>query len=306
MKTLNAYEHYFKYRYLLVDNLVALQDEYPLSKESLLVEFGADKMTQVMRTDISHEPDFCPTLITLAEPVAYFEHQTLENIITQTAIECFWSKRYVCAVIISELAPQALAEKIIKIGDTIANILQEPYYPFFEPFRMELLHQTASFDDQRWLFSQFSATERYYYPSIHHGNLVEYSVDMNGKTNENWSSPYLERLKKLKLIRTLVNAWANNRYRRESEKDLPLAEDVIIKSTHLVEQAVKLGLTDNADILFWGLNGLAFKIDFAQYPEALKLVAKAIRAPGTLSQEFVNTQETIWNNVIAAQQVAIN
>lgn len=297
---LNAYQNYFKYRYLLVDNLVALQDEYPLAKESLLSTFGADNITPIMRTDLSHEPHFCPALITVAEPARYFEQVILTNILEQTAMECFWAKRYICAVIVTHLAPKELAQKMITIGDKIAQVLQQPYYPFFEPFRMEFLHQLATAEDQRWLFAQFSGIDCYYYPSVHHGGLIEYSVDMDGEINQQWSPIYIEKLHKLRIIRTLVNAWANERSKRKSEQGLPLADDIIAQSTHWVEQAMGLGLTNSNDILFWGLNGLSFRIDFSQYPQALDLIRKAIKTPGTLADEFIATEQTIWNDIIAA------
>lgn len=296
---LNTYQSYFKYRYLLVDNLISLQDEYPLSTESLLNSFGKDNIITIMRTDLSHELDFCPSLITIAEPAKYFEHAILTHILEQAAMECFWAKRYICAVIITDLEPNALAAKIINIGDNIAQVLQQPYYPFFEPFRMELLHQTASIADQRWLYEQLSPIDSYYYPSIHHGDFIKFAMEMDTPVNTNWSLSYLLRLDKLKIIRTLVNSWGNERIKRESEKNKPLAKDVISQSSYLVEQAMELGLHDNRDILFWGLNGLSFRIDFAQYPQALELISKAVKTPGTLADEFIATEETIWNDIIA-------
>lgn len=297
---LNDSNNYFKYRYLLVDNLVALQDEYPLSQESLLANLGAERMTPVLRTDLTNDPDFFPTLITLAKPGQFFENILLDYITQQASIECFWSKRYICAVIVTDLEPKVLADKLVHIGNIIAKTLQEPYYPFFEPFRMEFLHQIGAIEDQRWLFTQLAGIDHYFYPSIFHGHLVNYSLDMNGDINGHWSQQYTQRLAKFRVIRTLVNAWANNRTRRESEQGLPLADDVIMQSTKLVEQAMELGLTNYADILFWGLNGLTFKVDFTQYPEALDIVEKAKKLPGTLSQGFVDTEETIWKHKFSA------
>jgi len=302
LKILNNYTHYFKYRYLLVDNLVALQDENPLSQSSLLKTFGDKNITKVLRSDLSHEANFCPTLITLAEPAKYFENTILREIIAQAAIECLWPKRYICAVIISDLDPQALADKLIAIGDKIADRLQQPFYPFFEPFRMEFLQQVGSIEDQNGLSAQLAPLDCYYYPSTHQGNLTPYLTNINDDINPLWCQPFIHSLTHLRLTRTLVIAWANSRTQRESEKGLPLASDIIKQCNDLVEQAITLGLTNSNDILFWGLNSLTFKVDFAKYEEALTIIKNAKQSPGSLSQGFVDTQASVWNKILISDK----
>ncbi|WP_392551730.1 hypothetical protein RHO14_09640 [Orbus wheelerorum] len=303
LNRVNNHTHFFQYRYLLVDNLAALADESPLSSPSLVKTFGDKNITKVLRSDLSYDTKVCPTLITLAEPAVYLENEIVTDIISQASLECLWPKRYICAVIISDLAPQALADKIIAIGDNIAGKMQQLFYPFFEPFRMEFLQQVATNPDQNNLSAQLSGIEGYYYPSIHHGRLTPYSVTVKDEaTNTNWSSALVDSLTHLKLTQTLVIAWANSRTKRESEQGLPLAHNIVRQCHNLVEQAIMLGLTNSNDILFWGLNSLSFNVDFAKYEDSLTLIKKAKQSPGTLSQGFIDTQKSVWNNILFSEK----
>jgi hypothetical protein len=293
---LNNQDNFNKYRYLLVDNLVALNSINPLSHDSLVDQFGEDKLfgeqklTQVLRTDLDYDPSICPTLIKLAEPNEFLDSPILGDISEQAEIECFWSKRYICAYIVSPLKPSILAKQLITIGNNIAKILQQPYYPFFEPFRMQFLQEVATNEDSAWLKSQFAQIENYYYPSIHAGQFIHFTADSELETQDRWSLHYCQRLKHFKMIRTLVKAWANNRTQFDDQKSLPLHNQVILHSTQLVEQAYQLGLTEATDILFWGLNGLRYQTAFTQHPNVLEQIAKARKEPGTFSKHVIDAQ----------------
>lgn len=291
---LNNKDNFNQYRYLLIDNLVALNSLSPLSRDSLLNLFGEDnlfgekKLTQVLRTDLDYDPSICPTLLKLADPYEFLERPIIAEISRQAKIECFWSKRYICAYIVTELKPAILAKKLISIGNNIAKTLRQPYYPFFEPFRMQFLHEVASTEDKAWLKAQFSEIENYYYPSIHGGEFIRYIDDNAPNIAESWSVDYCERLKNFRMIRTLVNAWANNRTQFDEQKNLPLDKQVIMQATQYVERAYQLGLTDAADILFWGLNGLRYHQVFTNHPEVLEQVPKAQQAPGSFSKHVID------------------
>ncbi|OCG25106.1 hypothetical protein A9G22_02575 [Gilliamella sp. App2-1] len=291
---LNNQNNFNNYRYLLVDNLVALNSINPLSHDSLVNQFGEDKLfgeqklTQVLRTDLDYDPSICPTLIKLAEPHEFLDSPILDEIGKQAEIECFWSKRYICAYIVSPLKPAILAKQLITIGNNIAKILQQPYYPFFEPFRMQFFHEVATDQDTAWLKSQFAQIENYYYPSIQAGQFIRFTADSELETPDRWSTQYCQRLKKLRMIRTLVKAWANNRTQFDEQKNLPFHNQVILHSTQLVEQAYQLGLTEATDILFWGLNGLRYQTAFTQHPNVLEQIAKAQKVPSTLSKQVID------------------
>ena len=90
------------------------------------------------------------------------------------------------------------------------------------------------------------------------------------------------------MIRTLVNAWSNNRSQFDEQKNLPLNENVISQSTQLVEQAYQLGLTHATDILFWGLNGLRYHQVFTEHPQIFEQIRKAQQEPGTFSKHVIN------------------
>lgn len=291
---LNKRASFNKYRYLLVDNLVVLNSVSPLSHKGLQSlygeekSFGERKLTTILRTDLDYDPSVCPTLVMLAEPYQFLEQAIIDKITMQATVECFWSKRYICAFIVTDLKPSILAKQIINIGNNIAKILRQRYYPFFEPFRMQFLHESGSDQDNAWLKAQFSQIENYYYPSIHNGEFIRYTNDDKPIIEKKWNTQYCERLKKIRVIRTLVNAWANNRTQFEEQKNVPLEKQVIIQATQLIEQADKLGLTDVADILFWGLNGLRYQHVFTTHPQVLEQIPKAQQAPGTLSKHVID------------------
>lgn len=291
---LNKRASFNKYRYLLVDNLVVLNSVSPLSHKGLQSlygeekSFGERKLTTVLRTDLDYDPSVCPTLVMLAEPYQFLEQAIIDKITMQATVECFWSKRYICAFIVTDLKPSILAKQIINIGNNIAKILRQRYYPFFEPFRMQFLHESGSDQDNAWLKAQFSQIENYYYPSIHNGEFIRYTNDDKPIIEKEWNTQYCERLKKIRVIRTLVNAWANNRTQFEEQKNVPLEKQVIIQATQLIEQTDKLGLTDVADILFWGLNGLRYQHVFTTHPQVLEQIPKAQQAPGTLSKHVID------------------
>lgn len=291
---LNNRDNFNKYRYLLIDNLVALNSVSPLSRDSLLTLFGEEKpfsektLTQVLRTDLDYDPSICPTLVKLANPNEFLESSIINEISKQAEIECFWSKRYICAYIVSDLKPSILAKQFISIGNNIANILHQPYYPFFEPFRMQFLHEIGSNEDKVWLKAQFTQIEHYYYPSIHNGKFIQYTADDVPTLQKNWSIDYCLRLKQFRMIRTLVNTWANNRTQFDEQKNLPLNGQVILQSTRLVEQAYQLGLSDATDILFWGLNGLRYNEVFTKHPKVLEQIPKVQKVSGTLSKHVID------------------
>jgi hypothetical protein len=301
---LNNRYNFFKYRYLLVDNLVVLNEMSYLSKSSLLTYFGEQNLTTVLRTDLDYDPSQCPTLITLAKPEQFLDIEVIAEISEQAAIECFWPKRYVCSYIISDLNPAKIAQQLVNIGNNIATTLKEPYYPFFEPFRMQFLHEVGSSADHYWLKQQLTNID-YYYPSIHNGDFIQYKVDQPNQPNQpnqNWSESYLYRLKQIRIIHTLVNTWANNRLQFQEQQQLSLAKDVIVQSTQLVEQAYQLNLTDIEDILFWGLNGLRYQSDFTQHPQVLALIKQTQTQPGTLSKRLIDAKIKIENDSVSRQQ----
>lgn len=303
LKELNKRASFNKYRYLLIDNLVALNSVSPLSRRGLQSLYGEDKLfgekklTTVLRTDLDYDPSVCPTLVMLAEPYQFLEQAVIDKIIMQASVECFWSKRYICAFIVTDLKPSILAKQIINIGNHIAKTLRRHYYPFFEPFRMQFLHELGSNQDNAWLKAQFSQIENYYYPSIHNGEFIPYISDDESTIEQGWSTEYGERLKKLRVIRTLVNAWANNRTQFEEQKNVPLEKQVIIQATQLIEQADRLGLTDAADILFWGLNGLRYHYMFTKHPEVLKQIPKAQLAPGSFSKHVIDAKINLESQI---------
>jgi hypothetical protein len=293
IEELNNVDNFFKYRYLLVDNLVSLYQGDPLSKQGLLElygenkAFGEKKLTQVSRPDFAYDQDFSPTLVKLADPDEFLENPILDRISKQTAIECLHSNRYICGYLVTDLKPSMLANLLIDVGNNIAKTLHRTYYPFFEPFRMQFLQEIASNEDNAWLKAQLSQIDNYYYPSIYGGQFIHFTADNAAYPPESWSENYGQRLKNFIMIRTLVNAWANNRMRFNEQKSLPLAQNVIMQSTQLVEQAYQLGLTDATDTLFWGLNGLRFQTAFTQSPKVLEQIPKAQKEPGSLSKHII-------------------
>lgn len=297
---LNNSENLYQNRYLLVNNLIALNPFHPLSKERLFAHygenkaFGEKKLTQVLRTDLDYDPSVCPTLVRLAEPDQFLERPILDIISKQTAVECFWSKRYISAYIVTELKPSLLAKKLVDIGNHIAKTLQQKhYYPFFEPFRMQFLHELGSNQDNALLNAQFSEFENIYYPSVQGGKFIRYTVDDESEVPISWSHDYCQRLKNLRMIRTLVNAWGNNRKKFDDQKNIPLSNEIIVEAEYYVDQAYQLGLTDAADILFWGLNGLRYHKAFTLNPNVLEHIPKAIKAPGTLSRRIIEAKINI-------------
>lgn len=305
---LNNQNNFNKYRYLLVDNLVALNSINPLSHDSLLNLFGEDKLfgeqklTQVLRTDLDYDPSICPTLIKLAEPNEFLDSPLLDEVGKQAKIESFWSKRYICAYIVSPLKPSILAKRLIAIGNNIAKILHQPYYPFFEPFRMQFLHEVATNKDNAWLKSEFTQIENYYYPSIYAGQFIRFNADSEVETQDSWSIHYCQRLKNFRMIRTLVNVWANNRMQFDEQKNLLLNHQVILQSTQLVEQAYQLGLTEATDILFWGLNGLRYQTAFTQHPKVLEQIAKAQKEPSTLSKHIIDANINLESQLLSINE----
>ena len=301
---LNKIASFNKYRYLLVDNMISLNPFHSLSKERLFAhygenkDFGEKKLKPVLRTDLDYDPSICPTLVMLAEPYQFLEQAIIDKITTQSSTECFWSKRYICAYIVTELKPSLLAKKLVDIGNNIAKTLrQNYYYPFFEPFRMQFLHELGSNSDNAWLKSQLSEIENYYYPSIHNGEFITYSSTDESIIEHGWSNKYCQRLKNLRVICTLVNAWGNNRKKFDDQKNLPLSNHVIIDATNYVEQAYQLGLTDVTDIVFWGLNGLRYQQLFTTHPQVLEQIPKAQQTPSTLSNHIIDANIDFDNQI---------
>lgn len=296
---LNEFENFRRYRYLLIDNRVVLHWASPLSLEKLTYQFGENKafgekkLTTVLRTDLDYDPSVCPTLIQLAEPCILTDDVIIDDISRQAALECFWSQRYICAYLVSDQKPSALAKQLVNIGNSIGRILKEPYYPFFEPFRMQFLDEVGSNQSKAWLKAQFSQIYNYYYPSIHNGKFIQFTANNEPMPEKSWDIDDNLHIKNIRIVRTLVNAWANNRLQFEEQQSLPLSKDIIVEATQLVEQAMQLGLVDAGDILFWGICGLRHHQAFTQNPKVLMLTELAKKTPGTLSTQISNANIAI-------------
>jgi hypothetical protein len=129
------------YRYLLLDPLTSVSEFDFVNLNNIKDYYGQEAINTVVRTDIAYNLNVCPQLVTLGKPNHPIEKRLLHFSLIEAQSEVLQSKRYVCSWLVSQYPPDVTAKNLADIGTHLTEFLGGKFVPFYEPFRMQLLHQ---------------------------------------------------------------------------------------------------------------------------------------------------------------------
>ncbi|WP_392563372.1 hypothetical protein RHO13_08065 [Orbus wheelerorum] len=162
---LNSDEHRRSYRYLLLDMLGVsseLSDIYP---EALRDTLSSEEFSPIKRPELQHDLASCPHLICLAKPNHDVNHSLLFASQWQASDDFLVTKQYVCGWIVSEQPIEELAQSLLSIGQKLGALLSMRFFPFYEPFRIQLL-QDSHLSYSNWIEDFLPQNTHYYYMDI--------------------------------------------------------------------------------------------------------------------------------------------
>lgn len=153
------------YRYLLIDELASVNDLDYISIASLRQLLGDDRVTTLIRPNLSHDLSSCPKLITLASPDEKIDGNIIHFSLLQAKGECRERNRFICGWFVSEYSPEEITKQFILLGNKLAVQCKTTFVPIYEPFRLFLLRNSNQFCAE-WHLSAFKFVTKYAYLSI--------------------------------------------------------------------------------------------------------------------------------------------
>lgn len=162
---LDSEENKKYYRYLLLDALTTVSEMDFIELNNIQDLLGEQAITTVLRPDLAYDLNSCPKLITFGKPNQQLEKRLLHFSIVEAQSEILQTKRYVCGWMVSEYPPEVIAEQMVNIGLFLTKYYGTGFIPFYEPFRMQLLHQSNSICPE-FIADMFSCFKHYSYPTI--------------------------------------------------------------------------------------------------------------------------------------------
>lgn len=164
-KLLSGIDNSKLYRYMLIDELASVNDLDYISVSSLQQLLGENRVTTLVRPNLSHDLESCPKLITLAQPDEDIDTNIIHFSAMQSLGEYQERNRFICGWFVSEYSPEIITQQFILLGEKLANFCQTPFIPIYEPFRLFLLRNSNVFCPE-WLLYSFKFIKTYAYFTI--------------------------------------------------------------------------------------------------------------------------------------------
>lgn len=267
------------YRYMLIDELASVNDLDYISVSSLQQLLGEDRVTTLVRPNLSHDLDSCPKLITLANPDENIDINVLHFSLIQAAGECQERVRFVCSWFVSEYPPEIITQKFILLGEKLADYCQTAFVPIYEPFRFFLLQNSNSFCPE-WLSSALKFIKTYAYLTIDSDlHIIDGLKETQSDLFLDFDAQYLQREAKAAFY--FYRAWR--------QIELNLSNWVKVDARTVFEnyyQAYEWQLTDINDRSIFGLMNLRYGGNITKNKDIARAVAEAQSEPGTLADKF--------------------
>ncbi|MBK5142198.1 hypothetical protein I2494_00435 [Budviciaceae bacterium BWR-B9] len=262
------------YRYLLLDGLASVSELDLVNLNNLKNILGNDAITVVERPDLTHELFSCPQLVVLARPNDDIDSRITKFSLIQANSERLFSKRYVCGWMTSELPPEIVAKHIVRIAQSISEMCSMRFTAFYEPLRMQLLHDGNKICDE-WLAATLNIFNSYCYLSV------------------NSTLRHITRLKRLPEPIDIFISEDAKFYQQESKalfhlyngwvecSASPLDDFALLRVARLYREAWEQRLTNMEDKYIFSLLSLKYG-DLMKNPLMAQAVNEARIAPGSL------------------------
>lgn len=156
-------QHY--YRYLLIDPLTSVSEMDFIDLNNIKDQLDDEAITTVIRSDLAYDLASCPKLVTIGKPNLPLEKRLLHFSVVEAQSEILQKKRYICGWMVSQYPPEVVAEQITHIGRFLTKYMGTHFVPFYEPFRMQLLHQGNAVCPE-FLADVLNCFQHYSYPTI--------------------------------------------------------------------------------------------------------------------------------------------
>lgn len=286
------------YRYLLVDALKPLKETNLLSIDNISLFFDNEKnhICPVLRPEISYDPAHCPQLILLAFPHEEVNINLLSLSLKQANEEIYMQKRYVCGWFASDLPPEDLSIQLVTIGKNLAEKVSNynnGFLPYFEPFRMQLLHEGNQIYS-KWLPIQLKGICQYTYLSLGRKIKIIENDDQADLSLLGFSqlsdraSIYQQHAKQIFLC---IKAYLDiNQIDTLNDKQL-------ISIINRFEEAISIGLRDIKDQYSYVLNSLTLDIDLMNHLITKNIVLNAVSNTGSLQQNLAAITKSQWDEL---------
>lgn len=278
---LNSESNQQYYRYLLLDPLVAVSELEFISLNTIKDHYGEQAVTPVIRTDLAYDLDVCPQLVILGNPGQPIEQRLLKFSLREAENELLQSKRYVCSWLVSQHPPNIIAQMLTGIGKYLTQFIGTKFVPFYEPFRMQLLHQ-GNIICNEFLADVFSCLISYSYLTIN--KTISTINRLNYKPNS--YSIFLSQEAKFyqQHIKVIFDIYLTQvRVYKKLGKDVTQIDLIQLANTY--QKACQIGLTDSNDQRSFVLMSLRYG-DLLSVSKIKEAIDQAKQDKGSLSERF--------------------
>lgn len=165
LELLNSDNNKKYYRYLLIDTLTTVSDTDFIALNNIKDLLGDETISTIVRPDLAHDLNVCPKLIIIGKPDQKLEERLLHFSVIEAKTEVSQSKRYVCGWMTSEYPPEVIKEQMVNIGLLLNKYYGNGFIPFYEPFKMQLLHQSNLICPE-FISEILNCFQSYIYPTI--------------------------------------------------------------------------------------------------------------------------------------------
>lgn len=278
---LNSESNQQYYRYLLLDPLVAVSELEFINLNNIKDHYGEQAVTPVIRTDLAYDLDACPQLVILGNPEQPIEQRLLKFSLREAENELLQSKRYVCSWLVSQHPPNIIAQMLTGIGKYLTQFVGTKFVPFYEPFRMQLLHQ-GNIICTEFLADVFSCLVSYSYLTIN--KTISTINRLNYKPNS--YSIFLSQEAKFyqQYIKVIFDIYLTQvRVYKKLGKDVTQIDLIQLANTY--QKACQIGLTDSNDQRTFVLMSLRYG-DLLSVSKIKEAIDQAKQDKGSLEERF--------------------
>ncbi|WP_392560290.1 hypothetical protein [Orbus mooreae] len=278
-----------KYRYLLIDNLASISELDFIHLDNMTALLGSNAITTVLRPELSHSPEACPQLLTIARPHRALDEKIIHYSVMQATLELLRTKRYICSWFVSEQPAEVVAELLVQVGAFVGQRCQLPFLPIYEPFRFQLLHESNQIS-ALWLPSILNFSDSYCYLDMQGQLKLLKPVESLPTGIELFlSEPAQLYQKNARHLFQFYLSW--QRYCQQVGKDTD--ENTLMKVANAYLAASRQGLTDSRDKSLFTLMSLRYG-DLASHYLLQQAIDNAINEPGTLADKFKLVDKSVF------------
>lgn len=252
----------------------------------------------IKRADFAHDPQICPSLVTLFSPGdrGYPDELLLDRSIAYAhAHHASVNGTHVCGWLVSERSAEELAPYLAHACELFDLTLgKRRVLPLFEPHRLALAADAGKDGFMRrwlgpvshWLWVDLNGALR----SVAAHDLAEDGQGRQHLDERDWKAQ--RRVDEAKVVMLAL---------ADAQQMVPIKPEIAIDRA--LQRAIDEGLQRTEDLVFFALNDFSIGSGWAGHPAALRAIALAQAGPQTLS-ELISALNDATLDEIAAYRVS--